>query len=223
MTIAGNLKLIRSQIPGSVRVVAVSKTKPVEDIIQAYNEGQRIFGENRAQEILKKKDLLPDDIEWHMIGHLQTNKVRSIIQFISMIQSVDSLKLLSVINSEASKANRIIDCLLEVHIAKEETKSGFSNEELDAAIETMEYRNLNNIRVCGVMGMATFTSDVERVRGEFRFLRETFQRLKGKYFINDLFFREISMGMSDDYNIAIEEGSTMIRIGGLIFGERTKK
>lgn len=217
-----NLESIRSQIPDRVKLVAVSKTKPVEDIRQAYNAGQRIFGENRIQEILNKKDYLPSDIEWHMIGHLQTNKVKPVVQFISMIQSVDSMKLLSVINSEAEKAKRIIDCLLEVHIAKEESKSGFSREELDSAFQGGTIGSLRNVRVCGVMGMATFTSDDQQVKNEFRYLREIFEMVKGKYFKDDPAFREISMGMSGDYMIAIEEGSTMIRIGSLIFGERTK-
>jgi pyridoxal phosphate enzyme (YggS family) len=158
-----------------------------------------------------------------MIGHLQTNKVRPIIQFIHMIQSVDSVKLLSVINSEAEKSKRIVDCLLEVHIAKEESKSGFNREELDAAFQGGTVSNLKNVRVCGVMGMATFTSDLSQVRNEFRYLKEIFEMIRVEYFMNDPAFREISMGMSGDFLIAIEEGSTMIRIGSLIFGERTTK
>lgn len=220
ISVATNLSLIRSQIPDNVKLVAVSKTKPVEDILQAYNAGQRLFGENRVQEIVRKKDLLPDDIEWHMIGHLQSNKVKSIVSFISMIQSVDSVNLLNVINSEAAKKERIVDCLLELYIASEETKSGFSMEELETALESGKISELKNIRICGLMGMATFTNDEARVRGEFRYLNETFVRLKERYFKNEIFFREISMGMSGDYRIAIGEGSTMIRVGSLIFGER---
>lgn len=218
--IAANINLIRSQIPDHVKLVAVSKTKSVEDILEAYNSGQRLFGENRVQEIIRKKDQLPSDIEWHMIGHLQSNKVKSIVSFISMIQSVDSLNLLAVINSEAAKVQRIVDCLLEVHIASEETKSGFSPAELEATLDYLEAGELKNIRICGLMGMATFTNDTGQVRKEFRHLRETFLWIKEKYFSNDLLFREISMGMSGDYHIAIEEGSTMIRVGSLIFGER---
>ncbi len=221
--ITPNLKSLRASIPEEVRIVAVSKTKPVENILEAYNAGQKIFGENRVQEILDKKDKLPPDIEWHLIGHLQTNKVKAIIQYVSMIQSVDSTRLLSVIDTEAAKAGRIIDCLLEVHIAKEESKSGFSTEELDSVLSPEAPVKLKYVRICGVMGMATFTPDKEQVRREFKQLRETFERLKVKYFMNNPFFREISMGMSSDYKIAIEEGSSMIRIGSLIFGERNKK
>jgi pyridoxal phosphate enzyme (YggS family) len=221
--IKANIESIRSQIPDHMKLVAVSKTRPVQDILLAYNAGQKIFGENRVQEILDKKDHLPSDVEWHMIGHLQTNKVRQIVQFIRMIQSVDSVRLLSVINSEAEKTKRIVDCLLEVHIAREESKSGFSREELDSAFQAGAIMNLKNVRVCGVMGMATFTSDIQQVRSEFRYLRGIFEMIKVKYFTNDPSFSEISMGMSGDYFIAIEEGSTMIRIGSLIFGERTRK
>lgn len=221
-SVADNLRLVQSGIPVSVRLVAVSKTKPVEIIKQAYDAGQRVFGENRVQEILNKKDHLPSDIEWHMIGHLQTNKVKQIISFVSMIQSVDSLKLLSVIDTEAAKAGKVIDCLLEIHIAGEETKSGFAEEELDPVLEQVKNDEFNNVRICGVMGMATFTDDTRRVRQEFRHLREIFEKIKNQYFKNNPFFREISMGMSGDYKIAVEEGSTMIRVGSLIFGERNK-
>lgn len=218
--IAANIDLIRSQVPENVKLVAVSKTRPVEDILKAYNAGQRTFGENRVQEIIRKKDLLPPDIEWHMIGHLQSNKVKLIAPFISMIQSVDSLNLLNVINSEASKNERIIDCLLELYIAREETKSGFSPEELIELLDSGKTNDLKNIRICGLMGMATFTRDAGQVRDEFRYLHTAYTRLKENYFSNDIFFREISMGMSGDYHIAIGEGSTMIRVGSLIFGER---
>lgn len=220
--IEANIEYLRSQIPADVKIVAVSKTKPVEDIMKAYNAGQRIFGENRVQEIVRKRELLPPDIEWHMIGHLQTNKVRMIAPFISMIQSVDTMKLLSVIDSESAKHNRVIDCLLQVHIAKEETKTGFSMDELNAAMESYASGSLNNVRICGVMGMATFTEDSEVVRNEFRYLEGTFRHLKNTYFSQHSHFREISMGMSGDYLIAVGEGSTMIRVGSLIFGERNK-
>jgi PLP dependent protein len=221
-SIAANIISIKQQIPKSVKLVAVSKTKPVSDILEACNAGHKCFGENRVQELLQKKDLLPRDIEWHLIGHLQTNKVRSIVPFISMIQSVDSFKLLKVIDSEALIVHRKIDCLLQIHIAEEETKFGFSMNELHDMILSEGFSKLNSVRLCGVMGMATFTDDNDRIRNEFRFLHRCFEELKGKYFLHDGEFKEISMGMSGDFLIAVEEGSTMIRIGSLIFGERNK-
>lgn len=220
--IEANIAHLRSQIPANVKIVAVSKTKPVEDILRAYNSGQRIFGENRVQEIVRKRELLPSDIEWHMIGHLQTNKVKTIASFINMIQSVDTMKLLMAIDSESAKNDRITNCLLQVHIAREETKTGFSVEELIATIESPEFRSINNARICGLMGMATFTDDHDTVRDEFRYLAETFTDIKDKYFKQNDYFREISMGMSGDYLIAVGEGSTMVRVGSLIFGERNK-
>jgi PLP dependent protein len=219
-SVADNIAFIKSKIPSSVRLVAVSKTKPVSDIEIAYNAGQRIFGENRVQELLSKKDQLSPDIEWHLIGHLQSNKAKYIVPFVSMIQSVDSYKLLSVINSEASAIGRVVNCLLQIKIAKEETKYGFSPGELDRILGTENFALLNNVKICGVMGMATFTSDSEQVAAEFSFLRECFISLKNKFFNSDADFREISMGMSGDYEIAVEKGSTMVRIGSLIFGER---
>ena len=221
--IAANLGFLKSQIPASVKLVAVSKTKPVSDILIAYNAGQRCFGENRVQEILSKKNLLPDDIEWHLIGHLQSNKVRAVVPFISMIQSVDSYSLLSIINSEALKINRVVDCLLQIHIATEETKFGFSLKELHEAIDLQCFTELENVRICGLMGMATFTEDDIQVQKEFRYLKDCFKTLKTGYFAGNTSFKEISMGMSGDYSTALEEGSTMIRIGSLIFGERNTK
>jgi hypothetical protein len=221
--IPSNIISLKSQIPSYVKLVAVSKTKPVSDILIAYNSGQRCFGENRVQEILNKKDLLPADIEWHLIGHLQTNKVKSVVQFISMIQSVDSFRLLSAINSEALKVNRIVDCLLQIHIAREETKFGFSLNELHEAIASPEFKSLGNVRLCGLMGMATLTTDNDQIQREFRFLADCFTTLKERYFSESPHFREISMGMSGDYQIALKEGSTMLRIGNLIFGERNNK
>lgn len=218
--IAENITSLKQKIPSSVKLVAVSKTKPASDIIIAYNTGQRRFGENRVQEILNKKDLLPSDIEWHLIGHLQSNKVKFIVPFISMIQSVDSFKLLKTINSEALKINREIDCLLQIHIAEEETKFGFSMKELDEMADSPEFANLKNVRICGVMGMATFTDNTDQVRKEFNYLVKCFNSLKNRYFTYVPEFMEISMGMSGDYNIAIQEGSTIVRIGSLIFGER---
>jgi pyridoxal phosphate enzyme (YggS family) len=218
--IAANIISLKQVLPPSVRLVAVSKTRPVSDIMEAYRAGQRCFGENRVQEILNKKDNLPSDIEWHLIGHLQRNKVKLIVPFISMIQSVDSLKLLSAIDTEASKINRIADILLQVYIASEETKFGFSTEEIEDLMLSQELKDLKFIRICGLMGMATFTSDPAQVQREFRSLAEMFNELKKKYFYSDESFREISMGMSGDYEIAVQEGSTLIRVGSLIFGER---
>lgn len=222
-TITANLESVRSQVPASVRIVAVSKTKSPDAIMAAYNAGQRMFGENRVQELLGKVGILPEDIMWHMLGHLQTNKVKQIIPFVSLIQSVDSLKLLQVIDSESEKAGRITDCLLQVHIAKEETKYGFSFDEVQAFMEENSHKSFRNIRIKGLMGMATFTDNVDQVRAEFRSLAFVFSDLKEKYFPDDPDFSELSMGMSGDYRIAMEEGSTMIRIGSLIFGERNFK
>lgn len=218
--IRSNIKYLLSQIPPQVKLVAVSKTKPVADILVAYNAGQRIFGENRVQELLKKKDLLPSDIEWHLIGHLQTNKVKLIVPFVSMIQSVDSFRLLKTINDEARKTGRTVNCLLQLHIAKEETKFGFSFQEVTDMLRDSSVRTLDSIKICGVMGMATFTDDKDMVRAEFRYLADCFRKLKTDYFPGNADFKEISMGMSGDFAIAISEGSTMVRIGSLIFGER---
>jgi pyridoxal phosphate enzyme (YggS family) len=218
--IASNIRSLKQQIPPSVKLVAVSKTKPVSDILEAYNTGHKSFGENRVQELLQKKDLLPSDIEWHLIGHLQTNKVRPVVPFISMIQSVDSFKLLKLINSEASEVNRTINCLLQIHIAEEETKYGFSMAEIHDMPGSKDFSSLNSLRICGVMGIATFTDDSDRIRKEFRYLTACFNELRLKYFKDDRNFKEISMGMSGDYKIAVSEGSTIIRIGSLIFGER---
>jgi pyridoxal phosphate enzyme (YggS family) len=219
--IAGNIAYLKSQLSSTVKLVAVSKTKPADNIIEAYNSGQRCFGENRVQELLNKKDLLPVDIEWHLIGHLQSNKVKYIVPFITMIQSIDSYKLLVNVNSEALKINRVIDCLLQIHIATEETKFGFSMKELCENLQSCNISSLRNIRVCGVMGMATFTSDTNQVKKEFRYLRDCFQSLKESYFKSESYFKEISIGMSGDYELAVQEGSTMVRIGSLIFGERS--
>lgn len=218
--IRSNIKYLLSQIPPQVKLVAVSKTKPVADILVAYNAGQKIFGENRVQELLKKKDLLPSDIEWHLIGHLQTNKVKLIVPFVSMIQSVDSFRLLKTINDEARKTGRTVNCLLQLHIAKEETKFGFSIQEVTEMLRDSSVRTLESIKICGVMGMATFTNDKDMVRAEFRYLADCFRKLKTDYFPGNADFKEISMGMSGDFAIAISEGSTMVRIGSLIFGER---
>jgi PLP dependent protein len=220
--IAANIISLKRSLPISVKLVAVSKTRPVTDILDAYNTGHRCFGENRVQEILNKKDHLPSDIEWHLIGHLQSNKVKYIVPFISLIQSVDSFRLLSVINSEALKINKKVDVLLQVHIAQEETKFGFDRKEIEEMLGSPEFRLLKFVRICGIMGMATFTSDLLQVQMEFRSLSELFIDLRKRYFCSDENFREISMGMSGDFRIAIIEGSTMIRVGSLIFGERSR-
>jgi len=210
--IAQNIFVLKNEIPSNVKLVAVSKLKPAGSILEAYNTGHRIFGENRVQEMILKFNSLPHDIEWHFIGHLQSNKVRSIVPFVSMIHSVDSYRLLKVIDMEAAKAGRLIDCLLQFHIAREETKYGFSLREAIEMLNTDDFREHRNIRICGVMGMATFTDDPDQIRGEFRFLSECFKRLKAEFYSQDNAFKELSMGMSGDYRIAIEEGSTIIRI-----------
>jgi pyridoxal phosphate enzyme (YggS family) len=215
------LQQILSQVhQHHARLVAVSKTHPVEKILKIYQDGQRIFGENRPQEMVDKQQLLPADIQWHMIGHLQTNKVKYIAPFVAMIHSVDSLKLLQEIDRQAQKNHRIIDCLLQFHIAREETKFGLDEQEAIELLESPEYTGLKHIRLCGVMGMATFTDDQQQVRQEFRQLKNIFVSLKGRFFAVDDYFREISMGMSGDWEMALEEGSTLVRIGSLIFGER---
>jgi pyridoxal phosphate enzyme (YggS family) len=218
--IASNIISLRQQIPSSVRLVAVSKTKSASEILEAYNTGQRIFGENRVQELISKKELLPRDVEWHYIGHLQSNKVRYIAPFISMIQSVDTYRLLKIINNEASKINRVIDCLLQFHIAMEETKFGLSMEEVNVMLGSNDFQQLRHVKICGVMGMATFTDNTHQVRDEFKTLFNYFNEMKADYFSDHPSFKEISMGMSGDFRIAIEEGSTIVRIGSIIFGER---
>jgi len=221
MSIPEQLEKIKNELPQHVKLIAVSKTHPVSVIMEAYNAGHKFFGENRVQELISKYDEMPKDIEWHLIGHLQTNKVKYIAPFVSLIHSVDSLKLLSVIDKEAQKCNRVIDCLLQVYIASEETKFGLSADELHELLQNQEFEQLQNVRVCGLMGMATFTDNMEQVRMEFRFLKKLFNEIKQTYFQNQPWFNELSMGMSSDYRIAIEERSTMVRIGSNIFGHRS--
>jgi pyridoxal phosphate enzyme (YggS family) len=221
MSVSENLRDLKRKIPSNVRLVAVSKTKPLTDIMEAYDAGQRVFGENKAQDLISKQPELPDDIEWHFIGHLQSNKVKYLAPFVAMIESVDSLKLLKEINKQAVKHERTIKCLLQFHIASEESKFGLDTGEAEALLLSEAYRSMQNIRICGVMGMATFTTDEEILRKEFSTLKKLFDTLKEKHFKNDDFFREISMGMSGDYMIAIEEGSTIVRVGTAIFGART--
>ncbi len=220
MNIHQNLKNILKELPQGVKLIAVSKTKPVLLISEAYEAGQRIFGENKAQDMAAKFPQLSNDIEWHFIGHLQTNKVKFIAPFVTLIHAVDSLKLLKEINKQAVKNKRSINCLLQFHIATEETKFGLDMAEAEEILENHELKKLGNIKICGLMGMATFTSKAELIHKEFRQLRSYFTQLKNKYFSAKAEFKEISMGMSGDYTIAIEEGSTMVRIGTKIFGAR---
>ncbi len=204
-----------------VTLVAVTKTHPISTILEAYDAGYRNFGENRVQELVEKYEELPKDIRWHLIGNLQRNKVKYITPFVSLIHSIDSLKLLKEVNKEASKNNRVVDILLQLKIAREDTKSGMSESEIKQIVNSTAYSEMENIRICGLMGMATFTDDQEWVRNEFRFMKEVFERIKEMNFKDKIFFRILSMGMSGDYTIAIEEGSNMVRIGSLIFGNRT--
>jgi pyridoxal phosphate enzyme (YggS family) len=202
------------------QLVAVSKTKPVEMIQEAYDAGQRDFGENKVQELREKPDQLPSDVRWHMIGHLQTNKVKYIAPFIHLIHAVDSLKLLKEINKQAEKSNRTINCLLQIHIAEEEHKFGLSKDELNDLLSSAAFKALTHIKVVGLMGMATYTDDENQIRTEFQTLKQIFDMAKENHQASNIEMREISMGMSDDYPIALEEGSTMIRVGSKIFGPR---
>ncbi len=206
--------------PTDTKLVAVSKTKPPEQILDIYQKGHFIFGENRVQELVSKYEALPKDIEWHLIGHLQSNKVKYIAPFVSLIHSVDSFKLLKEINKQAKKNERLINCLLQFHIAEEDTKFGLSLEEALVMLSMPEFKNLENVKIVGVMGMASFVYDEIQIRNEFRKLKAIFTNLKTSFFPNNGAFREISMGMSGDYKIAIEEGSTIVRLGSLIFGSR---
>lgn len=219
MSVDDNLEEVLRSLPKNVTLVAVSKFKPEEDIMQAYERGQRIFGESRAQELKEKYEKLPKDIEWHFIGHLQTNKIKYIAPFVRLIHAVDSINLLKEIDVQAKKHDRVIDCLLEVHISKEDTKFGFTPDGCREAAAEIRSLKLENVRVRGLMGMATFTDDREEVRKEFKTLKTLFDELK--YEMPD--FDTLSMGMSEDYEIAVEEGATMVRIGSMIFGERQYK
>lgn len=214
------IQTIKSGLPEGVRLVAVSKYHPIEALQEAYDGGQRIFGESKVQEMTSKYEALPKDIEWHFIGHLQTNKIKYMAPYVALIHGVDSYKLLAEINKQAAKVDRIIPCLLQIHIAQEETKFGFTPEECRAILEQGEWRTLNHIRIAGVMGMATNTEDEKQIAQEFATLSHFFHETKESYFKNIPYYKEISMGMSDDYPLAIEHGSTLIRIGSRIFGER---
>jgi pyridoxal phosphate enzyme (YggS family) len=212
MSIKDNLLKIKSAFPENVTLVAVSKTKPVSDLMEAYNAGQRIFGENKIQEMTEKWEQMPKDIQWHMIGHIQTNKVKFMAPYVSLIHGVDSLKLLEEINKQALKSNRIIDCLLQIHIAEEDTKFGLSELELNELLKSESFNNLKNITIVGLMGMATFTDNKIQIKKEFEHLKSIFDQIKT--------LKILSMGMSGDFQLAIECGSTMVRIGSSIFGGR---
>ena len=216
MNITENLQQIKASIPEHVTLVAVSKTKPNAAILEAYQTGQRVFGENKVQELTEKYESLPKDIEWHMIGHLQSNKVKYIAPFVSLIHGVDSFKLLEEINKRAAQNERVINCLLQIHIAEEDTKFGFDDKEVMELIKSEAFQQLKNIKIVGLMGMATFTDNEQQIRKEFRSLKNLFDKFQIYY----LQFQILSMGMSGDYQIAIEEGSNMIRVGSSIFGER---
>lgn len=216
MNIQENLLQLKSELPSHVTLVAVSKTKPVSDLMKAYDAGQRIFGENKIQEMADKYEEMPKDIQWHMIGHVQTNKVKYMAEFVSLIHGVDSLKLIKEINKQAKKYNRVIDCLLQIKIAEEDSKFGMSYEDASALLQSDDLLDFQNIRITGLMGMATFTDDTAQVESEFKFLKSTFDKLSKL----NAELKIISMGMSGDYMLAIDSGSTMIRVGSSIFGAR---
>jgi pyridoxal phosphate enzyme (YggS family) len=219
MSIKDNLLQIKSELPENVTLVAVSKTKPVADLMEAYDAGQRVFGENKIQEMTEKWVQMPKDIQWHMIGHVQTNKVKYMAEYVSLIHGVDSLKLLLEINKQAAKHNRVIDCLLQIYIAEEETKFGLDEKELEEILQFVQSDKLQNIKVVGLMGMATFTDNQSQLKKEFLNLKSTFDKINSLSIVNYQ-LSIISMGMSGDYNLAIECGSTMVRIGSSIFGIR---
>jgi pyridoxal phosphate enzyme (YggS family) len=220
MSITNNLLQIKSQLPNQVALVAVSKTKPVTDLMEAYNAGQRIFGENKIQEMSEKWEQMPKDIQWHMIGHVQTNKVKFMAEYVNLIHGVDSLKLLEEINKQAQKHHRIIDCLLQVYIAEEESKFGFDEQDLNEILNSEEFKQLKNIKIVGLMGMATFTEHQNQIKKEFQNLKRIFDKLQNQPTTYNLQPTTLSMGMSGDYKLAIESGSTVVRIGSSIFGTR---
>ncbi|MCA6410229.1 MAG: YggS family pyridoxal phosphate-dependent enzyme, partial [Cytophagales bacterium] len=219
MDIKSNIKAINETLTAGCKLIAVSKTQPIEKILQAYQTGQRVFGENKAQEMLAKYEALPKDIEWHMIGHLQSNKVKYIAPFVSLIHSVDSVRLLEEINKQGQKINRIIPCLLQMYIANEDTKFGFSQEEVIELLDNYPL-SFHNVRVVGLMGMASFTNNQQQIRAEFRSLKVFFEKIRGKTLPPQVEMKELSIGMSGDYRIGMDEGSTLVRIGTSIFGER---
>lgn len=218
--IASNLSMLKAKLPPQVTLVAVSKNHPPEAIMEAYKTGQRHFGENRVQELVSKAQQLPADIKWHLIGHLQTNKVKQVIPLVHLIHSVDSVRLLREISKSAMKADRVVDILLQAYIAGEETKFGLDESELESLLEDPACRNAGGVRIRGLMGMASFTDDMDQVAGEFRRLKGIFDRVSARWFAREEWFDQLSMGMTSDFEVAIGEGSTMIRIGTLIFGNR---
>lgn len=220
MDIVNRYNKLKSELNNNVTLVAVSKTKPEDDILKLYNVGHKEFGENRVQELSRKYQNLPKDIEWHFIGHLQTNKVKYIAPYISVIHSVDSVKILNEINYRAELNNRKIKCLLQFHVAKEESKFGIKQENIPKFFEALNFEKLKNVEIIGVMGMATFTSDKELIANDFHQINKIFYELKEEYFVNNDNFTQISMGMSNDYKIALSEGATMIRVGSALFGKR---
>ncbi|WP_042372442.1 YggS family pyridoxal phosphate-dependent enzyme [Bacteroides neonati] len=220
MSIADNLKQVLAELPTGVRLVAVSKFNPNEEIEEAYRAGQRIFGESKVQEMTAKQESLPNDIEWHFIGHLQTNKIKYMAAYVAMIHGIDSYKLLTEVNKQAQKVGRVIDCLLQVHVAQEETKFGFSPDECRAMLVDGAWKTLENIRICGLMGMASNTDDTKQIDREFETLHNLFEELRVTFFVDAPQFKELSMGMSHDYHLAIARGSTLVRVGSKIFGER---
>lgn len=220
MSVADNLKQVLAELPTGVRLVAVSKFHPAEAIEEAYQAGQRIFGESKVQEMTAKYERLPKDIEWHFIGHLQTNKIKYMIPYVSLIHGIDTYKLLSEVNKHAAKAGRTVDCLLQIHVAREETKFGFSPDECKEMLTAGEWKTLTHVRICGLMGMASNTDDTEQIKREFRLLNSLFNEIKTTVFAHSGAFRELSIGMSHDYHEAIAAGGTLVRIGSKIFGER---
>lgn len=220
MNITKKIIDFKSKIHKNIKLVAVSKTKPNEDILEAYKTGHLIFGENKVQDLATKYEQLPKDIQWHFIGHLQTNKVKYIAPFVYMIHAVDSLKLLKMINKEAIKNNRMIDYMFQLHIASEETKYGLSYQDLEEIINSDEFQALKNVNLRGLMGMATFTDDIGLIKTEFTGIKNSYNQIKEQYFKEKTDFDELSIGMSSDYEIAVEQGSTMVRIGSTIFGSR---
>lgn len=220
MSIAQNLLNLKSSLQPKVTLVAVSKTKPISDLMEAYNAGQRIFGENKIQEMTEKWEAMPKDIAWHMIGHVQTNKVKFMAPFVSLIHGVDSFKLIEEINKQAFKNNRIIDCLLQIHIAEEETKFGLNEDELQEMVQSAAFQELKNIRIVGLMGMATFTTNQNQIKKEFTRLQSIFDALIRQPKVENIELNTLSMGMSGDYQLAVACGSTMVRIGSSIFGVR---
>lgn len=220
MMIAENLKKVQATLNPGVKLVAVSKFHPIAALRQAYDEGQRMFGESHVQEVLIKQQALPEDVEWHFIGHLQTNKVKQLVPFVSLIHSVDSMKLLREIDKQAQKCGRVVDVLLQIHVAAEETKFGFAPEEAMQLLQQDEWRELKHVHIVGLMAMATNTEDERQVESEFEQVHQLFETMKHRFFANDATFNQLSMGMSGDYLLAQKHGSTMVRVGSLIFGER---